>query len=129
MAKSVVMLISAVLVLIGVLGFFNDPLLGIFEVDTVHNVIHLASGAVGLIMASQGMAATFAKAFGAIYGLVAILGFVMHRADGAGMAEMPTKLLGIFEVNRADNYLHLLLTVVLLAVGFMRADTRASTRM
>ena len=124
MAKSVVTLISAVLVLVGVLGFFQDPVFGIFEVDAVHNVIHLVSGLVGLIMASQGMAATFAKAFGAIYGLVAILGFMMHT----GPTET-TKLLGLIEINHADNYLHLLLTVVLLAVGFMRADTRVPARM
>ena len=122
MAKSVVTLISAVLVLVGVLGFFNDPVLGIFEVDTVHNVIHLGSGLVGLIMASQGMAATFAKAFGAIYGLVAILGFMQHSGTGT------TKLLNLIEINHADNYLHVLLTVVLLAVGFMREPTRAPVR-
>jgi hypothetical protein len=122
MAKSVVTLISAVLVLVGVLGFFNDPVLGIFEVDAVHNIIHLGSGLVGLIMASQGMAATFAKAFGAIYGLVSILGFMQHSGTGT------TKLLNLIEINHADNYLHILLTVVLLAVGFMKEPSRAPVR-
>jgi hypothetical protein len=124
MTKSVVTLISAVLLLVGLLGFFNDPVLGIFEVNTVHNLIHLLSGAVGLAMAAQGMAATFAKAFGAIYGLVTILGFMTHTSDAPGM------LLGLVEINHADNYLHLLLTVVLLAVGFMKpaATTPAAAR-
>ncbi len=126
MTKSVVTLISAVLLLVGLLGFFQDPILGIFEVNTVHNLIHLLSGGVGLAMAAQGMAATFAKAFGAIYGLVTILGFMMHPGSGAaGMGDSSTLLLGLVEINHADNYLHLGLTIVLLLVGFMPQTSRA----
>ena len=51
-------LLSWVFLLIGVLGFVpgittNGHLLGIFEVDTVHNVIHLTSGLLGLIFAGK----------------------------------------------------------------------------
>jgi len=114
MTKSVVTLISLVLLAVGIIGFFNDPVLGTFEVDTVHNLIHVASGIVGLIMASQGNARGFALGFGLIYGLVTVLGFMMHSGDA------PTKLLGLVEVNHADNYLHLGLTVVLLLLGFAK---------
>ena len=119
MTKSVVTLISLVLLAIGIIGFFNDPVLGTFEVDTVHNLIHVASGIVGLIMASQGNARGFALGFGLIYGLVTVLGFMMHSGDA------PTKLLGLMEVNHADNYLHLALTVVLLLLGFAKPATTA----
>jgi hypothetical protein len=38
----------------------------------------------------------------------------MHSGDA------PTKLLNLLEVNHADNYLHLALTVVLLLIGFAK---------
>jgi hypothetical protein len=120
MAKTIVMVLGVVFVLIGVLGFFNDPILGLFEVDLVHNIVHLLSGVVALFMASMGesSAKTFAKVFGIVYGLVAILGFVM----GAG------ELLGIMQINSADNWLHVLLTVVFLYVGFAKTSSAPSMR-
>lgn len=120
MAKTVVMILGVVFVLIGVLGFFNDPILGIFEVDAVHNVVHLASGLVALFAASMGEsgAKTFAKIFGVVYGLVAVLGLVMGTDE---------KLLGLMEINNADNWLHILLAVVFLFVGFMRSSSSSSS--
>lgn len=112
MTKTVVTLISVTLLVVGVLGFFNDPVFGIFEVDTVHNLVHVLSGAVGLIMAAQGSARGFAIGFGLIYGLVTALGFSMHNP-----AATSTKLFGLLEINHADNYLHAALAVVLLFVG------------
>src|SRR5262245_25325027 len=114
MTKSVVTLISLVLLAIDIIGFFNDPVLGTFEVDTVHTVVHLASCIIGLVMASQGNARGFALGFGLIYALVTLLGFMMHSGDA------PTKLLGLLEVNHADNYLHLGLTAVLLLIGLAK---------
>jgi hypothetical protein len=114
MLKSTVMLLSAVLVLVGVIGFVNDPVLGMFEVNTVHNVVHLLSGLVGLAMAARGAASArmFALVFGGVYALVAVLGFLTidHAADHA-------MLLNLIEINGADNYLHLLLAGVFLVVG------------
>jgi hypothetical protein len=119
MAKSIVMVVGVVFVLIGVLGFFNNPILGIFEVDTVHNLVHLVSGAVALFMASAGEmgAKKFAKVFGLVYLLVAVLGFVM--ADD-GM------LLGLMAINGADNYLHVALALVFLWVGFGKSSPAPS---
>jgi hypothetical protein len=119
MAKTIVMVLGVVFVVVGVLGFFSDPVLGMFEVDMVHNVVHLLSGIVALAMASMGesSAKTFAKVFGLVYLLVTILGFVM--GDG--------KLLGLMEINGADNFLHVLLALVLLYVGFSKSGSSAPT--
>jgi hypothetical protein len=116
MAKTIVMVLGVVLVLIGILGFFNNPVLGRFEVDMVHNLVHLLSGVLALVLAAKGEASAraFAKAFGVVYGLVAVLGLVMGT-DG--------KLLGLMEINSADNWLHILLAVILLAVGFMKSSS------
>jgi uncharacterized membrane protein HdeD (DUF308 family) len=119
MAKTIVMVLGVVFVIIGVLGFFNDPVLKIFEVDMVHNIVHILSGLVALAMASMGesSAKTYAKVFGVIYLLVTILGFVMGTEED---------LLGLMQINTADNYLHVLLTLVLLYVGFSKSTASTS---
>ena|SRR3989338_4031161 len=121
MAKMVVMVIGVVFVLVGLLGFFNDPLLGLFEVDAVHNWVHLLSGVIALGMSWMGEsnAKTYAKVFGVIYALVTVLGFV-----GSG-----DTLLGVMEINAADNLLHLVLAVVLLWVGFGTSNQSSATTM
>jgi hypothetical protein len=102
-----------IFVLLGILGFVpgittDGHLLGIFDVDTVHNVIFLLSGVIALFCAgSASTAKSYFKIFGVIYGLVTIIGFV----NGAS-------ILGIFSVNAADNVLHLIITVVALYLGF-----------
>ncbi len=108
-------LLSWVFLLVGVLGFIpgittNGHLLGIFEVDTLHNVIHLASGILGLIFAAKSAkaAATYAVVFGIVYGLVTVLGFLM---DGNAI---------IIHTNTADNVLHLVLTVAYLCIGLCK---------
>ncbi len=119
MAKTIVMVLGVVFVIIGVLGFFNDPVVGIFEVDAVHNIVHLLSGIVAIGMASmgEGSAKTFAKIFGVVYALVTILGFVMGTEE---------PLLGIMEINSNDNYLHLVLALVLLYAGFSKSSSAPS---
>lgn len=109
MVKTVTWLLGIVLVAIGALGFVNDPVLGIFEVDTVHNLVHLLSGVVGLVAAASG--ASYARlyliVFGIIYGAVTVIGFTMGG-----------DILSLFTVNQADNYLHAGIALVSLAVGF-----------
>jgi hypothetical protein len=104
------------LLLAGILGFFADAnfdtgegvdggsLIG-FEVNGIHNLIHLASGLV-LLAASRarGSARAVAIGFGLVYGVVAIIGIV----DGSDV-------LGLFPVNTADNVLH----VALAALGIL----------
>jgi hypothetical protein len=117
MAKTLVMVLGVVFVLIGILGFFMDsPLLGLFAVDTVHNIVHLASGLLALAFAAMGesSAKTYAKVFGLVYALVTILGFVMGTDK---------ELLGLMVINANDNYLHLLLAVILLYAGFSKSSS------
>jgi hypothetical protein len=109
MLKKAVLILGVVFILVGLLGFFMSPILGIFGTNSLHNIVHLASGLVLVFAASRGedAAQMGAKVFGVVYALVTILGFVA----------MPTltKLIGL---NTADNFLHVLLTVVLLYLGF-----------
>ena len=109
LTKSVTWILGVVLVLVGLAGFFVDGMLLVFQVDTVHNIVHLLSGVVAIAAASSGESYSrmYLIVFGLVYGVVTIIGFVTGG-----------DILGLFEVNDADNYLHAAIAVVCLGVGF-----------
>ena len=119
MVKNLAMLFGVVFLAIGVLGFVpgvtkDGHLLGVFDVGTLHNIIHLASGVAALWLASMGSkyAKMYFQVFGVVYGLVTIIGFVQKD-----------NVFGLFDVNMADNVLHLVITAVALWAGFgMKAE-------
>ncbi len=118
-AKTAAVILGIVFLAVGILGFFPNPLVsptGLFVVNTTHNIVHLASGAVLLAGAYSTLGASLAlKVVGAVYALVAILGLIM----GGPM------LLGLVAMNTADHWLHVILAVVILAAGFLLEDEPA----
>lgn len=113
--KTLTWILGAVLLVVGILGFvMPSPLLGLFEVDTVHNIVHILSGAIGLWAASTGYqySRLFLIVFGLVYALVTVLGFTMA-----------SPLLGLISVNMYDNYLHAAIAAVCLIVGFGSSKT------
>ncbi|PYK43392.1 MAG: TonB-dependent receptor [Verrucomicrobia bacterium] len=124
MAKTLALLFGVVFLLIGILGFVpsvtpNEMLLNIFHVNAAHNAVHLLTGVVALLAGIAGVGASkiFFKIFGVVYGLVAVLGFVV----GDGM------LLGFISNNMADTWLHVGIAVVSLIVGFAPSGEAART--
>jgi hypothetical protein len=113
--KTVTWVLGIVLVLVGIAGYLTDGILLVFQVDAVHNAVHLLSGIVGIVAALSGTsyARLYLIAFGVVYGLVTVIGF----ATG--------DILGLFSVNEADNYLHAAIALVCLATGF-GAGTKTS---
>ncbi len=116
MAKTLAMVFGVVFILVGVLGFVENPLVGaagIFETDMLHNVVHLLFGIIllGVALKAQAKSALWLKILGVVYLLLAIIGFVMVPEGGA--------LLGLVHANAADHYLHIVLGVVLVAAGFL----------
>jgi hypothetical protein len=116
MVKTMANVFGVVFLLVGILGFVpgitpNGHLLGIFHVNTAHNLVHIASGIAALIAAGMGYRAArnYFRIFGAIYALVAILGFATGGTD---------PLLGLIANNPADNWLHAAIALVSLALGF-----------
>ena len=112
-------LIGTVLVVAGVLGFLysssfgspgdTDAVLGILDVNGFHNLVHIATGALGLLMAgSYSGARLYCFLLAAAYAAVAIWGFVL--GDGGA-------ILSIVPVNTEDNVLHTGIAIVSLAVG------------
>ena len=115
--KKVAIGFGAALTLVGIMGFIglftsaangHEKLLGLFEVDTLHNIIHLASGLVCLA-ASRNVATSqlFFKVFSFVYGLVTLLGFIQGHT-----------VLGPIDINPADNLLHIAITLFALYFGF-----------
>lgn len=109
LTKSVTWVLGIALTLTGIAGFFVDGTLLVFQVDTVHNIIHVLSGVVAIAAASssESYSRMYLIVFGLVYGVVTVVGFV-NGGD----------ILGIFRVNDADNYLHAAIAVVCLGVGF-----------
>jgi hypothetical protein len=106
--------LGVVFILVGILGFVNNPVLGIFSVNALHNVIHLVSGILALVFAfkSAEAARKFALVFGLVYALVAVLGFVA-----------PDFMSNLLMTNTADHWLHVVLAVVLIWVGTMKSNS------
>ena len=121
MAKTMAVLFGIVFLLFGILGFVpavtkDEMLLGIFHVNTAHNVVHLLSGAVALFagLTSVGASRVYFKIFGLVYAAVAVMGF-LNPGD--------TMLLGLISNNTADTWLHVGIAAVSLLLGFMPASS------
>ena len=120
-AQLYALLVGATLVAAGIIGFFystsfatgddvpRDAVLGILDVNAWHNLVHIATGALGLAtFARAASARAYALGLGAVYLIVTIWGFVL--GDGG-------VILGLVPVNTEDNVLHLLIALAGLAAG------------
>ena|SRR3990167_10032712 len=98
----------------GVAGFLptfmpNGLLLGWFEVDSMHNLVHLVSGVIAIMAATDYVYAKwYFRIFGIIYAMVTIVGFALHGDLSFMMMHM----------NQADNVLHLVIAIIALYLGF-----------
>ena len=95
-------------------------LFGIFMVAPVHNIVHIASGAVALVcaFAGGGAARKYFQIFRIVYALVAVIGFFYGN----------TPILGMMEHNVADIGLHIAIAAVALYLGFAARDTVITDR-
>ncbi len=109
LVKPLAGLLGVILLALGVIGFFNDPVLGMFDVNVLHNGVHVASGLLGLgaAAAGYGMSRSYLILFGIVYALVALAGFV-------GI----TAIVDLLVLTAPTNYLHLAIAAACLVVGF-----------
>jgi hypothetical protein len=112
--------VGAVFVVVGLLGFTvsgghpmagheGGALLGLFQVNVLHNVVHLAVGAAMIAAAIAGNRAAKAvnTVIGGVYLLVGVVGLFIAGGSTAN----------ILALNGSDNILHLALGALLLSVG------------
>lgn len=125
--KTAAILIGIVFIAVGLLGFTSNPIIGeaenaIFHADSLHNMVHIVSGALFLIVALfvPGSVSIVLKVFGVVYFLLGVLGLINIGSDGMG------KLLGFLHVNGADNFLHIALGLVIFLAGFAGPRTRTA---
>jgi hypothetical protein len=127
-------LAGVTLVVAGIVGFFyestftsdksvRDSVFGILDVNGWHNVVHIATGALGVLAFTAGAyaARTYALALGVVYIAVAIWGFVVGDGDS---------ILSIVPVNTEDNVLHLVIGLAGLAAAAATSspEARATAR-
>jgi hypothetical protein len=126
--------VGAVFLLVGVLGFIpgitsnydtmtfaghesGAELLGIFEVSILHNLVHVLFGVAGLAMARTWSGArSFLIGGGAIYLVLWLYGLLIDLGSSANFVP----------VNDADNWLHLLLGVAMVALGLLLGRSATS---
>jgi hypothetical protein len=121
--------VGAVLLVAGIIGFFYsasfgspgnvDAVFGILDVNAWHNLIHILSGALGLLAFASGPRASrvYALVFGVVYIVVAIWGFIIGSHES---------ILGFVPINTEDNVLHIILGV--LGVGAYAASPELEVR-
>jgi len=107
--KTYAIVIGAVLVLVGIIGFVNAPIFGIFGVNTPQNILHLVGGAVVLWFGYKGSGKPTNMWLGIVSAVVGVLGFI----PGAS-----TLLADIFGINTAISVLHVAIGVVSLGVAY-----------
>ncbi len=106
--------IGVVVIVIGVVGLLlgSDRLFGLFNIDLVEDIIHLATGGlmlyVGFALRDNMLARNLVGGLGVVYLLVGLLGFIVPKLFGL----LPTGY------NLADNLLHLALGLLGIAIGW-----------
>jgi hypothetical protein len=112
--------VGAVLILVGLLGFIGNPVVGepgtnpIFITGTMHNIVHIVTGALALYIGFGLRGDALANAligFGVMYAAVLVLTLVSPNLFG---------LLGdnSYGVNMPDHVLHIGLAVLSIAIGY-----------
>jgi hypothetical protein len=133
-ARLAATVVGAVFLLVGILGFvpgitthYGDltfaghmseaKLLGIFQVSVLHNIVHVLFGIAGLVLAKQSRTATtYLIVGGVIYLVLWVYGLVIGMDSSANFVP----------VNSADNWLHLLLGLGMVALGLVARRQLAS---
>jgi hypothetical protein len=119
--------VGAVFLLVGIMGFIpglttnydtmsfashhsGALLLGVFNVSILHNIVHLAFGVAGLLLARTfGGARAYLIGGGAIYLVLFIYGMLIDHRSAANFVP----------VNNADNWLHLALAIGMIGLGVL----------
>ncbi|GAA1522799.1 DUF4383 domain-containing protein [Streptomyces albidochromogenes] len=121
------LLVGAVFLLVGVLGFIpgittdydtmefaehhsEAKLLGVFQVSILHNLVHLLFGVAGIAMSRTAAGArTFLIGGGVVYLALWLYGLFIDHDSSANFVP----------VNTADNWLHFVLGLGMIALGVL----------
>src|SRR3954451_19083477 len=131
-AQLAAMVVGAVFLLVGIAGFIpgittnydqlqfsghqsGALLLGVFQVSILHNIVHLLFGVAGLAMARTAHGArNYLIGGGVIYAVLWLDGLLIGDSMPANVVPM----------NMADDWLHLVLAVAMIALGVLLGRDR-----
>ena len=124
--RTLALVIGAAYVPLGIVGFLvtgfdnfaeptNERLLGIFEINPLHNVVHLVLGLLGLVLAAR-------LATARLYGWLLALGYGAAFAFGLYAVDHGDS--NVLSLNHADNWFHLASAAVGVIIALLPA-TRA----
>lgn len=127
MIRRAAQIFGAIYLLVGILGFIpalsfgTDAmgmplLLGLFPINALHNIVHIAIGLLGFAMAgSLGNARTYFRALAVVYGLLAVLGLIPAT----------NTVFGLVPIGGLDVALHALTAVIAAYLGWSMATAEA----
>lgn len=118
-ARTVALALGILYVAVGVLGFVpgitsNGLLLGIFAVNTLHNIAHLVLGAVLIWAARSAMLTSANRALAVVFGVLVVASFVAPIVE-----QLP--------LNPPDTILHLVSMAITGYYGFVAKPGPLST--
>jgi len=133
--QTAALVVGVVFLLVGILGFVpgitsnydmlkfaghesEALLLGVFQVSILHNIVHLLFGIAGIIAARRWDSARLYLIIG---GVIYLVLFLYGLVAGGKMTAA-----NFVPVNGADNILHLLLGIGMLALGFLLGKRNAT---
>lgn len=132
--QTAALVVAGTFVLVGVLGFIpgittdygsmsfaghdsGAKLLGVFQVSILHNIVHLVFGLAGLAMARTIPGArSYLIGGGAVYLVLWLYGLVIDHGSSANFVP----------VNSADDWLHFVLGLGMIALGVLTTRRRAT---
>lgn len=130
------LLVGVVFLLVGILGFIpgvttdydamefashesGAELLGVFQVSILHNLVHLAFGAAGLLLSRTAPGArSFLLVGGAVYLVLWVYGLIVDHHSDANFVPL----------NTADDWLHFVLGIAMIALGALLTRGHATHR-
>jgi hypothetical protein len=125
--RTATLVVGATFLLVGILGFIpgitsnydqlsfashdsTAKLIGLFQVSVLHNIVHLLFGVAGIAAARRNDSArAYLIGGGVIYLVLTLYGLVIDKMSDANFVPL----------NTADNWLHLVLGVGMIALGVL----------
>jgi Domain of unknown function (DUF4383) len=135
LVQTAALAVAVVFLLVGVLGFIpgitthyssmsfaghdsDAKLLGVFQVSVLHNIVHLLFGLAGIAMArTVSGARLYLIGGGAIYLVLWLYGLIVGQESVANFVPL----------NSADDWLHLVLGLGMIALGLFTTRTAVRT--
>jgi hypothetical protein len=109
LSRRFAMLLGVFLIIEGCWGLFSPIVFGVLSTNTLHAVIHIALGIVGILTGRSGASRNYLLGVGALLLVVGILRFVPGASD---------LVVSLLNVNFAVAYFNIAVGLISLLIGF-----------